>query len=108
MATGTSGWAKIAHGDRTVWLFQPDREVWLQHAGGDPAAAECDTAEADLVGRVVDAVEPAPAADAGQTFTAHTADGSPVRDAAGGTAATYRSVLAAAAALADDAIRAGA
>jgi len=107
VATGTSGWAKIAHGNRTVWLFQPDREVWLQHAGGDPAAAECDTADADLVGRVVDAVEPAPAADAGQAFTAHTADGSPVRDGAGGTAATYRSVLAAAAALADDAIRAG-
>jgi len=57
VAAGTSGWVKIAHGDRPVWLFQPDRAVWMQRPGTDPSTQVCDPDGADPVGRVADAAE---------------------------------------------------
>ncbi len=104
LAVGTSGWVRIAHGERTVWLFQPDRVVWLQHPGGDPAAEVCDPDTADPVGRVVDATTPGSSSESAVSFTALTGDGTPVRDPDGGLPVTYPSMLAAAVALADTAI----
>lgn len=107
VAVGTSGWVKIAHGERTVWLFQPDRAVWLQRPGSDPSADVCDPDEADPVGRVVDAANVGSPSEPGGSFTALTGDGTPIRDPDGGLPLTYPSMLAAAAALADTAIGAG-
>jgi len=98
---------RIAHGERTVWLFQPDRGVWLQHPGGDRSAEVCDPDAADPVGRVVDATDPGSSVESGVSFTALTVDGTPVRDRVGGLAVTYPSMLAAAVALADTAIGTG-
>ncbi len=107
VAVGTSGWVKIHHGERTVWLFQPDRAVWLQRAGTDPSVEVCSPDDADPIGRVVDAVDVGSASEPGVAFTALTGDGSPIRDPDGGLPVTYPSMLAAAAALADNAMGIG-
>jgi len=107
VAVGTSGWVKINHGERTVWLFQPDRAVWLQRPGTDPSVGVCSPDDADPVGRVVDAVNVGSSSTPGVVFTALTGDGTPIRDPDGGLAVTYPSMLAAAAALADTAIGVG-
>ncbi len=107
VAVGTSGWVKINHGQRTVWLFQPDRAVWLQRSGTDPSVEVCSPDDADPVGRVVDAVNVGSTSTAGVVFTALTEGGSPIRDPDGGLPLTYSSMLAAAAALADAAIGGG-
>jgi len=107
VAVGTSGWVKSAHGERTVWLFQPDRVVWLQRPGSDPSPELCNPEEADPVGRVVDAANVGSSSESGVSFTALTGDGTPIRDPDGDLPLTYPSMLAAAAALADTAIGAG-
>ncbi len=90
-----------------MWLFGPDRGVWLQHLGGDRSAEVCDPDTADPVGRVVDAANPGSSSESGVSFTAVTVDGTPVRDPDGGLAVAYPSMLAAAVALADTAIGTG-
>lgn len=101
MTTGTSGWVRIAHRDRVVWLFQADREVWLQRLGTDVSVEAFDPNWCELIGRVTDAVT-----DPGRrSFTAVTAAARPVRGP-GGRTAVFPSPLDAAAGLADAALAA--